>query len=344
MSITSYFSTLTCNQIALYLGIISLLILLKRYFSGPSTKHTHRLDDKIIIVTGSTDGIGKVTALDLLNQGAKVIFAVRNKDKAQNIINQINDPKQRENAIIMNLDLSRFKSIRSFVDEFKKRFDRLDILVNNAGTLRKDFVLTEDGIEETVQANTISPIILSYELLDLLEKSNGRIINVASRAQEFATYDFNLMKEIEKFNHQSFSGLSAFSRYSLSKIGNVFFSQYLADYNQRNNINVPVVSLHPGTIATELNRDYGILRVLFFLLKPLFWLTFKSVIKGAQTTLDLCYIDPKLIQTGAYYADCSVQKVSSAASSKVNRDLFMNWVNHVIQTQGKQFNFEIKKL
>ena len=103
------------------------------------------LTGKLIIVTGSSDGIGLETAKELLNSNAKVIFACRNKNKTESIIN--NFPERiKKNAIFIPLNLDSFKSIKNFADEIKSKFPKIDILINNAGmsSLGKIYK-TEDG-------------------------------------------------------------------------------------------------------------------------------------------------------------------------------------------------------
>jgi len=87
---------------------------------------------KLIIVTGSSDGIGLETAKDLLKSNAKVIFACRNKNKTENIINLL-PQNYKKNAIFEQLDLESFKSIENFTKNIKSKYPKIDILINNAG-------------------------------------------------------------------------------------------------------------------------------------------------------------------------------------------------------------------
>src|SRR4051812_14031934 len=95
--------------------IFIFLFFLKKYFNGPKTSLTKDMTDKIIIVTGSSAGIGKELANELLKNGAKVIYACRDERRTLAVINKLENPKMRENAYFIKLDLANFESIINFV-------------------------------------------------------------------------------------------------------------------------------------------------------------------------------------------------------------------------------------
>ena len=92
------------------------------------------MTNKIIIITGSSNGLGKESAFDLLNHNAKVIFACRSEERTMKVINTLPE-NLRKNATFMKLDVSSFKSIINFVNEVKQKYDKIDILMNNAGAM-----------------------------------------------------------------------------------------------------------------------------------------------------------------------------------------------------------------
>ena len=111
---------------------IVLGFIIKKWANGPLNPIKKDLTGKLIIVTGSSDGIGLETAKDLLRSNARVIFACRNKNKTQEIINKFPE-NYKKNAIFIQLDLASFKSIENFVKEIKSKYPKIDILINNAG-------------------------------------------------------------------------------------------------------------------------------------------------------------------------------------------------------------------
>jgi len=323
------------------------LSILRGYFNGPRSRARKSMEGKIIIVTGSSEGIGKATALQLLEDGAKVIFACRSKDKTEAVINSIRDPKVRERAVFMQLDLSDFASVNSFIQSFSSQFNSLDILINNAGCVYSNFTTTKDGIEATLQVNTLSPMILTRGLLDLLNKSNGRVINVSSKGYSRSVLNASYFKVEDISKHDFYkTNYSAFYVYCISKLGNIFFTQYLDKYILNHKLNIKTASLHPGVIHTELFRDYKnlALKLFFFMIYPLFWFFSKTVLMGAQTTLNLCYLDDKEFKSGEYYSDCNVQKLMPHATDGETRNAFINYSRDLINFYGKdktKFDFEI---
>jgi len=338
-------SNLVVRSLLIGTGSLLSLILLRKYANGPKTKRTKRMDGKVVIVTGPSAGIGKVTALELLSQGATVVFAARDLKKTSAILDSINDQNIKKNAHLIRLDLSDFSSIREFSEKFKQQFNQLDILINNAGAWNTQFSLTKDGIENTIGSNHIGPMVLTNYLLDQIQKSNGRIINVSSRAHKRVSINFNNLKELivkgipenYDFNKDKYA---SFSVYSESKLANIYFTNYLADYFMKNNIDVKVVSLHPGVVLSDFFRSTY--KIIQFLAMPLAYLLMKSSFYGAQTTLELCYIDDKDIVNGGYYDDCRIAKLSNDAEDIEKRNIYMQYSRLIIQTFGKGNNIELK--
>ena len=166
--------------------ILSILIilgyLLKKWANGPMSPIKKDLTGKLIIVTGSSDGIGLETAKELLYSNAKVIFACRNKNKTEEIIN--NFPERiKKNAIFIPLNLDSFKSIKNFADEIKSKYPKIDILINNAGMSSMGKISkTEDGHLNVFQVNYLGNVLLTLLLFDHFNKKESKIINVSSMA------------------------------------------------------------------------------------------------------------------------------------------------------------------
>ena len=321
---------------------VGLLLLgaLKSYFSGPSCKNKIKLNGKIIVVTGASDGIGKVTAEDLLKSGATVIFACRNEKKTKEVISEL-DKKLQENAIYMNLDLSSFDSVLDFTREFKSKYDKLDILINNAGGVFPTFSLTKDQIELTYQVNIFSPMILTQELLSTLHKANGKIINIASKSHTRISFDKSVLENWLKpdWNYNKSDDFKFYKQYCYSKLGNVYFNQYLHEYIKQESLNIGTYSLHPGVVRSEIARDSTIwyFKLGIYLTYPLFWLITKTVTKGAQTTLYLAYEDKSKLKSGEYYRDCALYHTAPHASwnQTPTRDLFMEFSRKMINKSDK---------
>ena len=116
--------------LVLLIVIVILRYFIKRRVNGPLSPIKKDLTGKLIIVTGSSDGIGLETAKDLLRSNAKVIFACRNKNKTERIINEFPE-NLKQNSSFVQLDLESFKSIENFAKEIKLNYPKIDILINN---------------------------------------------------------------------------------------------------------------------------------------------------------------------------------------------------------------------
>lgn len=325
------------------IGGLVLLKLLRIHFNGPMAK-PQDMTSKIIIITGASDGLGKIVAEQLLKRGAKVIYACRNEKKTLEVIGNL-DKKYRENASFMKVDLSSFASIKKFCEEVNKELQHLDILINNGGSVFEEYHQTENGIESTLHINTLAPILISQELLNLLHKSKGRIVNVASKSHircPFKSTDFSNW-DLEK-NLPSKLGYSAYSQYCISKLGSVYFNQYLHEYITHHKLDVKTVALHPGSTQTDMwgTRKTFTLKLLFFFIKPIFWIIFKAPIYGAQTILHCCY--DKEIKSGAYYQDCQLTSVAPYADWKENenRYAFIAYLRGLINnSKNKELSFNL---
>ena len=137
---------------------------------------------KIILVTGSTDGIGLATAKMLLSQGHHVLLHGRNPaklEKAERTLAGLSGSGRVESYIA---DLSRMDEVEALAQAVAERHSKLDVLINNAGVFQTAKPITQDGLDVRFVVNTITPYLLTQQLMPLLGAS-GRVINVSSAAQ-----------------------------------------------------------------------------------------------------------------------------------------------------------------
>jgi retinol dehydrogenase 12 len=320
-----------------------ILYILKKYLNGPRTPFVKSMIGKTVIVTGCNTGIGKETALDLLDKGAKVIFACRSEDRTLAVINQIQDPVQKENAFFMKLDLSNFDSIKKFITQFETAFGKFDVLVNNAGGIFDAFELNE-GIESTIMTNHIGPVYLTILLLPLLNQQ-GLIVNVSS-----GMYEMISQEKLEQYiKNTDFSQADNFSNplmnYGFTKLCNVLFALKLDNYARRNNLNYKSASLHPGAVKTDgQNRSKTTLfKIICAILTPFVYLFFKDAKMGAQTTLHIIYSDYNRLNSGAYFDGCAEKNKTQVAENSTNVAKVMKYTYDLIRTYSRNNPKEIDK-
>lgn len=137
--------------------------------------------NKVVLITGSTDGIGLETAKLLLENGHKVIVHGRSPNKVQSVERELSAMGSGEVVSIV-ADLSSPSTVRNMIGEIKDRFDKLDVLINNAGVYLTPHTRTEEQLDVRFMVNTIAPYMLTKELLPLFVR-DGRIVNLSSAAQ-----------------------------------------------------------------------------------------------------------------------------------------------------------------
>jgi len=137
---------------------------------------------KIILITGSTDGIGLETAKMLVSLGHHVLLHGRNPAKLAEVertLSALPDAGRVESYVS---DLSRMADVEALAKAVTERHEKLDVLINNAGVYSTPNPITPDGLDVRFAVNTIAPYLLTQRLLPLLGV-DGRVVNLSSAAQ-----------------------------------------------------------------------------------------------------------------------------------------------------------------
>jgi len=208
---------------------------------------------KIVLITGGTSGIGRVTARELARMGAKVVVAGRDPAKLDAI-------KREIGADTIRADLQLVADARRVAAEFSRRYARLDVLVNNAGALFGRRQVTAEGLERTFALNHMAYFTLTTALLDLLRASApARVISVSSEAARGGRIDFGDL-QMER-------GYTGIRQYCNSKLMNLLFAFELSRRLQGSGVTSNAV--HPGAIASGFAmQDAGWYGVLTRLARP----------------------------------------------------------------------------
>ncbi|MES2521695.1 MAG: SDR family NAD(P)-dependent oxidoreductase [Gemmatimonadota bacterium] len=203
----------------------------------------------VVLITGSTDGLGREVAGRVAATGAHVIVHGRNRARGDSVVAEITRAG-KGSAVFLAADLGSLANVRAFADTILRRYPRVNVLVNNAGVwLREGPRQTSaDGYEMTFAVNYLSGYLLTRLLLPrLVASAPSRIINVASQTQSPVMLD-DVMQE---------RGYSGQRGYSQSKLAQVMFTFDLA--RELEGKRVTVVALHPATLMdTHLVHAAGV--------------------------------------------------------------------------------------
>lgn len=150
-----------------------------------------KLKNKVAIVTGSTSGMGKATAILFAREGAKVVITGRNEERAKAVVEQIKS--EGFEAMYIIVDTSKVEDAKMLIDKTMEQYGTVDILFNNAGSLSvtplKDVSLNE--WESVFNVNLTSALYLTQLVAPIMKaKGNGVIINTSSVAGFNAHYGF----------------------------------------------------------------------------------------------------------------------------------------------------------
>ena len=122
---------------------------------------------KTILITGSTDGIGKHLAKKLAKEGHEVIIHGRNPQKLEKAYEEVNSYSKEKSVRAYKADLQNMDDIYSLVAKLKTDFEKIDVVINNAGVFAgSSKTSTKEGVELTFMLSVLVPYILSLELKD----------------------------------------------------------------------------------------------------------------------------------------------------------------------------------
>lgn len=210
-----------------------------------------KMAGKTVLITGSTDGVGRYVATQLAAAGAKVLIHGRDKARAQTLSDEIKRAGGGEPAFYQ-ADLSSMAGVRQLADAVLADHDRLDVFISNAGIGSQNGgsgrQTSADGYELRFAVNYLAGFLLVHRLLPVLKASApSRIVNVASLGQHPIDFDDVMIAR----------GYSGSRAYAQSKLSQIMFTIDLAEELKASGVTVN--SLHPATyMNTTMVRAGGI--------------------------------------------------------------------------------------
>jgi NAD(P)-dependent dehydrogenase (short-subunit alcohol dehydrogenase family) len=248
------------------------------------------LAGKTVLVTGSTDGLGKEVARQLGALGAFVIVHGRNQERGEEVVRTIKAAGVGD-AAFHRADLASLAGVAALAEKIMETYDRLDVLVNNAAAVSGDErQMSADGYELAFAVNYLAHFVLTYRLLPLLEASApARIVNVSSMGQTPIDFADVMMEH----------GYNPGDAYRRSKLAQVMFTIDLAA--ELDASHVTVNSLHPA-------RSMNTARVIDGGFQPL-----STIEQGAEATMQLA-VSPALVgRSGLYFNGLNEAKANAQA-------------------------------
>ena len=170
-------------------------------------------DNRTILITGSSDGIGLATAVRLAVLGQEVILHGRDPAKLASA-KEVIFKQTGKTPMIVQADLTSMKEVIQLAHFVNSNFPKLDTLINNAGGLFPNREITIDGFEKTLAVNHLAHFLLSLKLAPTLEKSKKpRIININSKLYKSVQPDFNDLNSTNEYKM-----ITAYSRAKLYNV------------------------------------------------------------------------------------------------------------------------------
>ncbi|WP_459191604.1 SDR family NAD(P)-dependent oxidoreductase [Halosimplex sp. J119] len=264
----------------------------------------------VVLVTGSTDGIGAETARNLAETGATILVHGRDREKGERLAADLPGEGHRFYAA----DFANPAAIRELADAVRADFDRLDVLVNNAGTFQGERHLvdapgSDEGVELTFAVNHLAPFLLTNLLADRLAETGARRAEEADGERDPArvvsiSSNLHRDRELDLDDVRGPEGQTGMDAYEHSKLANVLFTRELA---RRLPDAVTANSCHPGVSpTTALTRDgsrgFGLVWSLYGVVGGLLGRT-DSPAESAETPTYLARSPSVTGVTGEYFDD-----------------------------------------
>ncbi len=264
------------------------------------------LTGRVAVVTGATGGMGAMIATDLARRGATVVLAARSDAAGRDLAMRITARTGNPRVEVLTVDLADQTSIRRAVAEFQERHDALHLLVNNAGQHVYERRLSRDGMEMNLAVNHLGWFLLTNLLLDVIRASApARIVNVASQAIADARTLTMVGRPrpavLDLDDLQSARDYQPMTAYARAKLAMVMGTYTLARRLQGSRVTVN--ALHPGLVATNIVRGFGVPRLLLPVLLAATRLFMTTPEMGARAAIHLA-TDPDLATVnGQYFVD-----------------------------------------
>jgi len=276
-------------------------------------KYNNKYNNKIIVISGTTSGIGNDFVNFLLNNtNSKLVLLNRTSENFMKYKNRLNE-KYKKRINFIECDFLNFKSVKKCYDKINKLYPNgIDCLINNAGITNANNVCTDDEYNVQIQTNFLSHALLMELFIKKQKKRKEQleILNISSISHFIPNNEYNkfmLYKNCTLYDSQDY--------YQQSKLCMLLYINYLNKNIINNKSNIKIYSLHPGIIKTNLFEKSILSTHIQYILNNFVCQDVCNSTKKIQFIL----FNNKINNNGFYYPN-----YSSDALNKLNNDEMIN--------------------
>lgn len=265
------------------------------------------MKDKIVLITGGTDGIGRETALGLAKLGATVVVVGHNHERGEAAVRDLQKQSGNERVYLMLADLTKMAQVRQLATSFQEKYGRLDVLVNNAISIHRQREETADGFEKTFAIGHLAPFLLTNLLLPLLKaNAPSRIVNMTSDGHKMTELDFDDLQSTKWYR-----GVDIYMR---AKLANLLFTYELA--RRLEGTQITVNAAEPGSADTTMMKATkpDMLPPMVRVMWPMIKRTLGNPAQAALVPIHLAS-SPDLETVSGQYIGTTLKPVKSSAAS-----------------------------
>jgi NAD(P)-dependent dehydrogenase (short-subunit alcohol dehydrogenase family) len=207
-------------------------------------------NQKLVVITGATSGIGYYTARKYAAHGANLLCINRNQEKSEALCREI-ESEFGVNCGYKIADLSNLQDIHQVAKELSELNKPIDVLIHNAGIFLTKKELTGDGLEKVFVIQHLSSFIINFILMDKLRsQKNARIIMVNSEGHRFAAWGLRL--DDLNWEKRRYSGLKS---YGTAKLAQLLSMIVFDEHFQKTGVSIN--AMHPGAVKTDTGQENG---------------------------------------------------------------------------------------
>jgi NAD(P)-dependent dehydrogenase (short-subunit alcohol dehydrogenase family) len=237
------------------------------------------LENKVVVLSGATSGIGLATARRFAQDMAHLILIVRNEQKGLNLKKELSEQYNTKIDVVI-ADFQKFDSIQTAAQEILNLTDTIDVLINNAGIHSITLVQSPSGFDQVLTVNHLSTFLLTHLLYPALVNAKGKVIYVNSEGHRFASFKPDDLM----WKKRHYTGLRS---YGASKTAQLLCVLAMAKQSEVDN--VTIIAMHPGDVRSNIGKNNGWVYRTFskFFIQP-----FLKKVDVASNALHYLSVDP----------------------------------------------------